>query len=415
MKIKGSGQGIDTSASEDESLKAIEDEVRKAYEAEASKAESKDDSSGEESDEDGSDSGASESGNAETSTSDAGGDVQSGDIETDDKPIAKINSADTKEGKEPEKAAETEGPKKRGRPKKESAPEETEKIAPPNDWTAEAKEWFNVQPSAAKKEWARISQDFQSFRQKEVTKIREAHSELEKEKASVSSIVQIVDRFIPLWGAKGVTPEQAITQLCTFDLACRKDRYKAIESLAKNLKVEIEIKGRPSNGQTSQPAPQNIDSREVVERVKNDLKAETAQAQLNAEIQRMSGEIDSALTALQSETSQEGKFIYPDLHREDFQRELQSLAEGIARANPKLPWRDVLLRAYRANEGRVLPRSNPVTAKLNGNASKVAASKLAASSISGSAAEISQDELDVIPGESVEDTVRRAFALNSSR
>lgn len=313
--------------------------------------------------------------------------------------------------KDKEEPEAEEKPAKKAKQKVTEAPQE-EEIAPPNDWTAQAKEWFKTQPREYQAETKRVADQFQSWRQKELGRIKSEAENLANLHSEVSGAVEVVRRFLPVWGVTGKTPEAALTELCTFNDLVIKDPETALKNLAKAVGRDITI----NNPQNRQEAPkQDFNYSDVYNRVKTDLSNEQAQYENLRRAQAVEQETNAALAELQNEVNDQGRYIYPDLHDVGFQRQLEPLAISIYRANPNLAWKDVLLRAYKGSDGRVLPRTIP-TAKLNGNASnKASFAKRAASSSSGSYGAGMVEDLDFIPNESVEDTVARAFKLHNNR
>lgn len=315
-----------------------------------------------------------------------------------------VDDEPTKGGDESTREAATEGD--------EESPDESEvDIDPPSDWGAEAKEWFKGQPKEFKAETKRIADDFQKWRKKQVNEIRTSQQQLEEDRSQVSDVVKIVSKWLPRWGTKGVTPEAAITQLCTFNELAIKDTAAAIEQLAQSAGLKVQIEGRTQKKGENQPQVPLVD---IDNHVNNVLEARLQRMSQDQHAQSVVSSVNEALAGLSNEVNESGKYVYPDFHNLEFQRnEIEPLAQGIWRANPNLSAKEVLVRAYKAANGRVLPKQNPATAKLNG-ARKTELAKRAASSISGSFGR-SSDDIEVVPGESVEATTARIYARLSSR
>lgn len=379
MSLKVGAQGVGNGEIEElKDFDDVEEEVRKAYE------ELTGDPKEEVSEED-------------TDTPDSGESAVDGE---------EVQGGDTKAegegGEEPKAIAKGEA--------KEEEDKETKPIDPPNDWDAEAKEWFKSQPRVVQAQNKRISEQFASWRKQQLTKIKEREAELDEYLPQVKGAAEVVSRWLPIWGVKGVTPEQAITQLCTFNHQIIHEPEKAIELIAAKAKLKVQIEGGKT---TPQPQAQTFDLSTVTNHVKNEIKSESEQQALLRQQAEVAERFDSAFTSLVEETNDQGKYVYPDLHNLDFQAELEPLAIGIARANPKLAEREVLLRAYKAAGGRVIPKTIPATAKLNASASTSA--RRANSSSPGSYARSQSVDLEPRPGESVEETVARAYSLLTSR
>jgi hypothetical protein len=316
-----------------------------------------------------------------------------------------VDDEPTKGGDEstPEAATEGEG---------DSPEESDDDIDPPSDWSAEAKEWFRAcKDRDAKKEHRRIADEFQRWRKKQITEIRTTQIQLDEDKSQVSDCVKVVSKWLPRWGVNGATPEKAITQLCAFNELVITDTAAAIEQLAKSAGLKIQIEGRTNKKSENSTHVPLVD---VENHVNTVLEARLQQASHQQRAQSVVSEVNQALEGLSNEVNELGKYVYPDFHNLEFQRnEIEPLAQGIWRANPNLSAKDVLLRAYRAANGRVLPKQNPATARLNG-ARKTELAKRAASSISGSFGR-SQEDVEFVPGESVEETTARIYARLTGR
>lgn len=324
-----------------------------------------------------------------------------------EKAIAPSEEEDKEEVKteEPRKAEDKQETKevKRGRPKSED-------FIPPTDWDADGKEEFRKFPKTAQKNIARISSAYEKWRKQEINKIGDHERTLLAKEREIDGIRTVVQRFLPIWGSEGITPEQAITQICTFFTKCGQDPDAAILELAQSLKRDVEIKNKATNGIVHDPAFRELQS--TVQSLAGTHRSQAESAR-DSHLQHVANRFDSAHENLKEQVNSEGKYIFPDLHDEEFvQQNVGPLAIGIAKANPNLAPEDVIKRAYRAAEGRVIPNTTPTTAKLNGRTTEAA--RRASASIPGNASGSSiGGDLEVIPGESVEQTVRRAFAAAS--
>lgn len=384
--------GIGASAQgkgESEVLSSIEDEVRKSYE--------------------------------ELSSGDAGGEGAKGDDSSEQAPSDEGSSdsgesegtpegsrEETKEATEAKEPLEAEKPKRRSKKEKaEKVETETEDVDAPGSWKAEAKEWFKTQPKEFQKETKRISDEFDRWRRAEVATITKAKSEVDAYHGELREILTLADRLIPAWGKAGINTIKATHDLFKFNEKVIKDPDAALEELAAKTGRKITIEGRQTK---NTPQPQNIDLRTVDERVTQVLGTHH-RTQQHAQIV---SEVENVLEALRSDVNDAGKYIYPDLHDSDFEASLQPLVEGITRSNPNLSYKDIILRAYKAQEGRIIPRTTPMTAKLNGNA-RLATVKKASSSVSGSYA-VEADEIpEASKGETPEQTVARIYGHFTSR
>lgn len=291
---------------------------------------------------------------------------------------------------------------------KEEPEQEEEDIPAPNDWTAEAKEWLKKQDPVVRRENARIASQYNKHRQNQLWQMNNERKALEAKSAEIEDAVKVVQKWLPRWGAKGVTAEAALSQLCAFNDLCARDIDAAIEELAKRAGRKITIEGRQ---QKTNPEP--IDSTKVARDVKAQIDEEYAARAHAAQVEKDAAEWHTGLNSLINETNGAGKYIYPDFHSVEFQQELEPLAAAIWQKFPHLDKREVLVRAYKANNGRIVPKSAPTSApKLNG--SRTNAAKRASASISGNL-NASSGPYEAPPGETVEQSILRTIEELSKR
>lgn len=289
------------------------------------------------------------------------------------------------------------------------------KLVAPQSFNAEAKEWFNQLPEEfeeGKKEFHRIASEFDKWRIKSVNELKEAQRQVSIEREPVRGVLDVVNRFLPRWGAVGKTPEAAVSELCAFNELVITDPDAALETIAKKTGRQIEIKNRANSSQNNQSQP-NYSLQDVQEHARQGVRTELQTLSQQNLVNQLTEGCGQAIEEIQSEVNDQGRYMFPDFHDVAFQRQLEPLAQGIARANPEIGWREILLRAYRGAGGRVIPRTTPQTAKPNGQ-NNVNIARRARSSIAGNQAGNYQ-ELPFIPNEKVEDTVRRAFERHSGR
>ena len=291
---------------------------------------------------------------------------------------------------------------------------EEEDILPPTDWNAESKEWFKSQPKELKpalKEIKRISDAFQGYRQKAVQRIRDAEAQIQAKMPRIENALKVVDQWLPRWGARGQTAESALMELCAFNDLIDTNPVAAIQKIAraKNVSVSFGSGSGVQQSQNNYGSNERVDLTQLTNHVTNNVASRFQQQQMQVQATQFAKHIDDTLDGLKNETNGSGKYIYPDFHDESFlMREIEPLAQGIIRANPNLPIKDVLTRAYKAAGGRIIPKTSPTTAKLNG---KQTTARRANSSVpSGFSGDIDSDFLDIKPGESVEDTVKRVYS-----
>lgn len=330
--------------------------------------------------------------------------------ETIAKSIKEIKEAKG-ETDEPQEVAE-EKPEVEARPEPQvkQKRQREDNFQPPSDWTAEAKEEFKKLPKIAQKEVVRIAQSFEKHRKQQINEFSEKERSLTSKEKELDSIRTTVARFLPVWGRQGLTAEAALSEICTFYADLLNDPDAALEDVARKVGRKIQIEGKKVQREADPLLQETLNRVQNVEKFVNSAK----QTQQSYQNQQLAQSIDNAFVDLRDLENGAGKYMYPDLHDPEFvKREIEPLVLGLARANPNLSWDENIKRSYIAAGGRVIPKASSMTTRLNGN--KVAAQR-ATASVSGVGSGSSDDgELPFIPGESVEDTIRRVKASLSSR
>lgn len=330
--------------------------------------------------------------------------------ETIAKSVAELkNQEEEEQPKEEVKAT----PAKTGRKAKDSSTsaDSDESIQAPNDWSAEGKEAFKKYDKTAQKELARLSKDYQAYRQREVNNFIKQRQSFEQERGHFKSITDTVTRFLPLWGRDGITAEAALSEVCSFYTQYMNDPESALLDLAQRAQIKLDIPNRRKSQENINPQYNALTQR--LESVENLLNSSQTQA-VQYQTQALGQQIDEEFESLRDEEAQPGKFKYPDLHDPQFCRQhIEPLVIALAKANPEgANWGELIKRSYIASGGRVVPSN--VSTRLNGQRSMAA--QRAASSISGvGGSSISGGDLPFIPNESVEDTIRRTLAMSRSR
>lgn len=332
--------------------------------------------------------------------------------ETVEETIAKSISELAKAEEEPKEEVKQTAPRSSRKAKDSStSSSDSESIQAPNDWSAEGKEAFKRFDPAAQKELARLSKDYQAYRQREVNNFIKQRQSFEQERGHFKSITDTVTRFLPLWGRDGITAEAALSEVCSFYTQYMHDPESALLDLAQRAQIKLDIPNRKRSQEKADPQFNALTQR--LESVENLLNSSQTQA-VQYQTQALGAQIDEEFEGLRDEEAQPGKYKYPDLHDPQFCRQhIEPLVIALAKANPEgANWSELIKRSYIASGGRVVPSN--VSTRLNGQRSMAA--QRAASSISGvGGSQISGGDLPFIPNESVEDTIRRTLAMSRSR
>lgn len=320
---------------------------------------------------------------------------------------------EAQDASEEEAKPEAEAPKEERKKKKRRRVYDMEADpGPPMDWSQQAKDWYEKLPEELRpgaREVARIGHEFYAWRQRLVQETNRKLQEVEARAADVEGVVKTVQRWLPRWGMQGMTPEQAISKLCTFNEGYIKNPAVALSEMAKAAGLQITIHNAPSNTPIAQNGNSaQLDPEELFSRFEQRLTERQQQAQQQYQHQTLAQSVTEALRGMQLEENEEGRLVYPDLQSEAFLQRLQPLATAFGRANPNLDWGQILRKAYQAADGRVIPRRTSQPAKLsNGIARKAARS--VAGSLNGSS------DLEGSLNESALETAARVFAQHFSR
>lgn len=330
--------------------------------------------------------------------------------ETDESSDPASDPGDKDADEDPEKEEEQSTKSDDDKPKRnKKRTVEFDKLDPPATWSAPAKEWFKRQSKEIQQEHKRMADQWTAHTKKLYAEIKSEKEQLQKEREEFSHLKQGIYPYAEKWAARGVTVPQGIAQLAAFNDLVEKDVEKAIYALAKTRGLEIEIKNGKSKQNGVAPQPQ-LDYQSIYSQIRQDLSREQQAAQVGYQQKQLASEIDSSLEELRSVENEAGFYCYPDFHEESFLRRLKPLVTGIHQDDPSVPWKEVLLRAYRAANGRIIPRKQ---AQKPQNQTLYAARKASSSkpgSINGS-----MDDYRAKPGESVEETVRKAMAYLTQR
>jgi len=285
---------------------------------------------------------------------------------------------------------------------------------PSPDWATPVKEWYNALPpelEKGKRELARIAHEAYAWRQQQHQQISRRAKEVEAQAAEIEECTRVVQQWLPRWGQKGVTPAAALMKLCTFNDGYIRNPVAAVSEMAKLAGLQITIHNAPDQKNVAHNSgpPQPINEDEILERVERRIVEREQGARLQQAHAAVTAEVAETLEDMAEETTEDGRYVYPDIQDPGLLQRLQPLASAIGRANPQLGWREILKRAYRAADGRVIPRrSHAQPARLNNGQPRNEAARRAARSVPGSLSS-SHVDLQAEPGESVLATAERVY------
>ena len=285
-------------------------------------------------------------------------------------------------------------------------------IEPPHVYDAKGKEAFRTWPKEVQQNMRRLADQWNGHTKKMADELKGQRQQVEHERNEVlverqrySGLETTLLPYAKEWSKRGISTSQGIAELAAFNDLVERDSEQAILALARSRGVEIEIKN-PKSKQGVAQQPQ-LDYQQIYSQVKQDLTRDQQKAAENYQRTAVANEVDSALSSLQNELNEGGQYIYPDLHDNDFHKRLHPAIVGLKHANPNLPWTELLRRAYRSVDGRVIPRKSTAKPNLNGT---LDAARRAASSKPGSS-NGTMDMWKAKPGETHATSASRAWDL----
>lgn len=277
-------------------------------------------------------------------------------------------------------------------------------IQPPQRFPVEKKEWFNRQPREIQEDLANGWQELERHTQ---NVWQQAH----REKSQAENINRIVSHYLPRWGMSGLTPDQAIAELCAAQDSIQANPLAAFtEILAKSgVSPEDLIHYRDQGGPVSQVSrnreSSSLSREDLVEIIRNEnnrVLQEQAQQQALGELNALKGETDAL-----------GNYVYRELHDDAFvMHRVKPLVESLRTTHPALPISEATKRAIHTL--RVLDGtagSPPNRSRLpEQNQHDLARAKAASVSVRGRGNPAIATMYQAQPGESAEDSARAVYA-----
>lgn len=295
-------------------------------------------------------------------------------------------------------------------PERQAAPAQKERLDPPQRFPVEKKEWFNKQPRVLQEQ---ITKDWQEF-EGQYTKTFQNAARYEAQAKNVAqelgSSLDIIKINAPKWAKRGVTPAQALAESTQLIDDVVSDPLSAIHDLCQKTGVTAQqlYDFAQSGGKVKpvQQQPQNVGSEKkylTEEDLPKYWEKQQQQIQQNATIQE--------LARLQNTVTQDGKYVYPELHDADSIERLQPLTVRARKNQPGGNWTDWTKQAItwdRQIQNPGLPSSGSVGLSLgNPDISKI---KQATLSTKQRGAPSVPTIANGKANEKMDDTVRRSIA-----
>lgn len=317
------------------------------------------------------------------------------------------NSKETATEEEATEQAETAASTEEDSEKQAKNEQEEEQIAPPERWTAKAKEWFRAQPKEAQREFARATADMEA----QTTKIWQ---NLRRQEAKYKEIDQVIEHYAHDLHSKGITHQQAIAEFFAANRALDQEPVAALARIMQAKGVTPDQIAEHLKGGGTKAAPVNPEIHQLRSTVEelNNWKQEQLQTVQARAVQAIAQEF----AAVRDEVDATGRYKYPKLHEPEQTDALKPLVRGIRESQPDLPWGDALRKAYEIRFGT--PSATPAarlqapqnsTQQNNSRARTVA---VAGKSSGSSSSSLNLDDVKV--PKRTEDTIRLAMRLLGS-
>lgn len=293
--------------------------------------------------------------------------------------------------------------------KEEEPKQETPKakLDAPARWSVEKKEWFNRQPREVQEEVSRGWSEIESH----TTKLWQ---DLQREKSQSEGINRIVAHYMPKWGIAGLTPEQAIAELCAAQDLIQQNPLEAYDRLlAKSGVTPQQVheyrQNRGQNNQVSQvskTSENNLTRQDILSIIQEWNQSNSQQRELYSAADE--------IRQVQREVGPDGRYVYPELHDSQYLERVKPLVEDVKKTQPTLSWAEATKRAIntlRILDGKVgSPSLNDPRLSRRDEIAKV---KAASVSIRGRGNGAIPQVVKAKKGESVEESVRKTMAMLS--
>lgn len=328
---------------------------------------------------------------------------QSDDIELDIRESIEEVKARNGEGEkeyenEEQEDEEQEGQEEQKLLKPDTQPKEekpkAEYIDPPHTWRAEDKEAFKKWPVEAQKEFRRRHDEMER-------QFHRINTDWRKVKTEYEDIDRAVSGFEKSWAAVGITRGEGIQRLARAQMMLDANPAQAITQIARSYGLQVQIAGQNGgNGHVSPQIDPTVQAlREELNSIKQTFTTREQQAQRQANEAKL-----SEFHGVRDETDEFGRYLYPELHDDQFVENLAPLYAAFEKTNPDLSPAELLKRAYSAQTGK-----NPQARRQQIEHSR----KARTASLSARAAPVGARpaavEDDDDPNESVEATIQRTI------
>lgn len=282
--------------------------------------------------------------------------------------------------------------------------ESDEDIKAPASWSASDKEWFNKQPIEAKRAFAKRTKDME----------RQFHSimqERAEEKKIVGEIMEAVKPYEEDWNLKGITKGQAIKALISANSILERDFVGGMKRLAEmkgttlsEIAEAAEMSGGYSGYNQQAQQPQTNGELQRLTQLVYDMNNRLQQQDQMSLRQQQEAE-QRELEAVQNTTDSTGRYLYPELHDEQFVRaQVVPMYNALKQQDPTLSPSDRVKRVYTALTGKAPQAQTQVQGGISRNGNTRATKSVRGSTGAATKPPSSDDVPD-----SIEETVMQEF------
>ncbi len=289
---------------------------------------------------------------------------------------------------------------------------EPRRFDPPQRFPLEKKEWFNRQPPEVQEEvvkgWGDLEAKYQSSWQ-----------EMAREKARHAEVNSILDHYKPKWHARGFTETSFIAEMAATWDNLQSDGIGTVDKMLRTMGITPEqlYQYRQQGGQAQHVAPQQFGQQQpqnvlTAEQVRTILREEREQLDAQAATSSAAQEVQQ----VQRQTGADGRYLYPELHDENYLKGLQPLVQSLRTTHPTLSWGEVFKRAVHATR-LATGQSAELGSPPNGSRlspQEISAAKSASVSIRGRGNASIPVMAEAKKGESVRESAIAAYAALKS-
>lgn len=224
-------------------------------------------------------------------------------------------------------------------PEKKAAPAQVkERLDPPQRFPLDRKEWFNKQPRPLQEQILKDYSEIEGNATKVFQNAKRYESEAQNVAGQLGSVLDVVKQHAPNWAKRGITPANAILESSQLIADIHADPIDAIHALCQKAGVTAEQLYQYRNTGVKQGAQPNVAQQQPEKKY---LTAEDVDRIYAERQQKAQGDaVIQELAKLQNTVTQDGRYLYPELHDGGSIERLKPLTERARKNQPGASWTD---------------------------------------------------------------------------